>query len=365
MMLMAVVLLACALPGRAELVDAILKIVDDALITYLDVRFLNEQTEGIIRRQFTGQPEQLEKELSRTTAENLETLVQRRLILREFKTAGYLLPESLLDELVQEAIRTDFRGDRATMTKTLEARGITFEKYRQEVRDQFVIQQMTAKNVASEIIISPHKVETYYLGHRDEYKVEDEVKLRMIVLQDSPEISTPAASRAEDVLTELNAGASFQQMATLYSQGSQRGQGGDWGWWERSKLTKGLADVAFSLPVGKPSGVFSRSMGRDDYWVYWYEKSLPTLGRHYGVDSASRQQVLLEEQPFATPSAITNLPAPAEFYLMLVEDARTSHFKPLSEVREEIERNLLLAEQKRIRQQWIDRLKKKTFVQSF
>jgi peptidyl-prolyl cis-trans isomerase SurA len=364
-MLTAGVLLACALPGRAELVDAILKIVDDAVITFLDVASLNEQTADTLRRHFSGPQAQLEKELNKMTAENLETLVQRRLILREFKTAGYVFPESLVDELVQEAIRADFKGDRATMIKTLEGRGMTFEKYRQEVRDQFIIQHMTVKNVASEIIISPHKVEAYYLAHRDEYRVEEEVKLRMIVLQDSAEIGTPAARRAQDVLTELNGGASFQQMATLYSQGSQRGQGGDWGWWEQNKLTKGLADVAFSLSVGKPSGVFSRSPGGDDYWVYLYERGEPTLGRHYGVDGASRKQVLLEEQRLESPSAITNLPPPVEFYLMLVEDARTSHFKPLSDVREEIERNLLLAEQKRIREQWIDRLKKKTFVQSF
>jgi peptidyl-prolyl cis-trans isomerase SurA len=363
-MLTAGALLACTLAGRAELVDAIWTIVDDSLITQQDVQILNDQTERTVRLQYGSQPAQLEKELKKMTAENLETLVQRRLILHEFKTAGYILPDSLVDELVQEAIRSDFSGSRVKMTKTLEAQGITFEKFRQEVRERFIIQQMNVKNVASEIIISPHKVEAYYLAHRDEYNVEDEAKLRMIVLRDSSETSTPAAKRAEDILTELDGGAAFEQMATLYSQGSQRGQGGDWGWWERSKLTKGLADIAFSLPVGKHSAVFSRSLG-DDYWVYQYEKSEPTSGRHYGVDPTSRKQILVEEQRFASPAAITNLPPPAEFYLMLVEDRRTTHFRSLSEVSDEIERNLLLDEQKRIRQQWIDRLKKKTFVRSF
>jgi peptidyl-prolyl cis-trans isomerase SurA len=363
-MLTAGALLACLLPGRAELVDAILKIVDDSLITYRDVQTLNAQTERPIYTEFRNQPALLEREMNKMTAENLETLVQRRLILREFKTAGYVLPDSLVDELVQDAIRSDFGGDRVRMTKTLDAEGLTIEKYRQEIRERFIIQQMNFKNVSSEIIISPHKVETYYLAHRDEYNIEDEAKLRMIVLRDSSDTPTPAAKRASDILTELNGGASFQQMATLYSQGSQRGQGGDWGWWERSKLTKGFADIAFSLPVGKYSMVFSRTMG-DDYWIYEYENSVPTLGRHYGVDPDSRKQLLLEEQRFASPNAITNLPPPAEFYLMLLEDRRTTHFRPLTDVREEIERNLLLDEQKRIRQQWIDRLKKKTFVQSF
>jgi peptidyl-prolyl cis-trans isomerase SurA len=359
------VLLAWALPGQAELVDAILKIVDDSVITYHDVQLLNQQTELTVKRQYSGQFDLLDQQLNKMAAENLETLVQRRLILREFKTAGYILPDSLLDELVQDSIRSDF-GDKVKMTRTLEAEGLTYEKYRQEIKERFIIQQMTVKNVASEIIISPHKVEAYYLAHRNDYNVEDEAKLRVIVLRDSADTTISAARLADDILTQLNNGASFEQMATLYSQGSQRGQGGDWGWWERSKLTKGLADVAFSLPVGKHSSVFSRSSPTsDEYWVYEFETSQSTLGRHYGLDAASRQQVLLEERRFTSPATLTNLPPPAEYYLMLVEDRRTAHFRPLTEVREDIERNLLLEEQKRIRQQWIDRLKKKTFVQSF
>jgi peptidyl-prolyl cis-trans isomerase SurA len=357
-------LLACAPPGHAELVDAILKIVDDSVITYQDVETLNKQTEETVRRRYIGsQSETLEQQLNKMTAENLETLVERRLILRDFKTTGYLLPDSLLDELMQDAIRTDF-GDKVRMTRTLEAEGLTYEKYRQEIRERFIIQQMNYKNVSSEIIISPHKVEAFYLAHRKEYNVEDEAKLRMIVLRESVETSTPPANRADDILNQLERGASFEQMANLYSQGSQRGQNGDWGWQERTKLKKGYADIAFALPVGKYSAVFSLSTG-DDYWMVLYEKGEPASGRHYKYDAGSREEVLVEERQFAGASAVTNLPPPTEFYLMLVEDRRVAHFKPLSEVRDEIERNLLLEEQKRIRKQWIDRLKKKTFVQSF
>ncbi len=345
------------------MVDAILKIVDDSVITYQDVQLLNQQTEPVVRRQYSGQFELLDQQLNKMASENLETLVQRRLILREFKTAGYILPDSLLDELVQDSIRSDF-GDKVKMTRTLEAEGLTYEKYRQEIRDRFIIQQMTIKNVSSEIIISPHKVEAFYLAHRNEYNVADEVKLRMIVLRDSADAPTPAANLADDILSQLDSGASFEQMATLYSQGSQRGQGGDWGWQERTKLKKGYADIAFSLPVGKHSAVFSVSRG-DDYWVLQYEKGEPAWGRHYRYDPNSKEEELVEQQEFAGAGAVTNLPPPAEYYLMLVEDRRIAHFKPLAEVRDDIERNLLLEEQKRIRQQWIDRLKKKTFVQSF
>jgi hypothetical protein len=50
---------------------------------------------------------------------------------------------------------------------------------------------------------------------------------------------------------------------------------------------------------------------------------------------------------------------------MLVEDRRPAHTKPLAEVREEIERNLIAQENERLQKKWIDRLKAKSFVRYF
>ena len=54
-----------------------------------------------------------------------------------------------------------------------------------------------------------------------------------------------------------------------------------------------------------------------------------------------------------------------ECYLLMVDEVSTSHYKPLSEVREVIEKTLVTGERKRLEKQWIDRLKKKTFIQYF
>ena len=103
-------------------------------------------------------------------------------------------------------------------------------------------------------------------------------------------------------------------MASVYSQGSQRSQGGDWGWVERSVLRKELADTAFALKPGQVSDVIE------------------------------------------TPEAC---------YLMLVEQTRPAHVKPLSDVRDEIEVTLRTQAQKHLEQQWIAQLKKKTFIRLF
>ncbi|HEU0039859.1 MAG TPA: peptidylprolyl isomerase [Verrucomicrobiae bacterium] len=318
------ILLAVALCGfgvamHAELANGIHAIVHDAIITYHDVE--NNAAAAIEQlRQYANQPRVYNQKLTEVLNDSLEHLVERQLILHEFATAGYVMPETVIDEYVEERIRGQFR-DRVTFTKSLQEEGSNYERFRQEMRDRFIESQMRIKNVSGELIISPHKIESYYLAHTNDYKMDDEVKLRMIVLN-KPVAGDPAQVRklAEEIIRKIKEGAAFAEMAGVYSEGRQGREGGDWGWVQKFDrdgalvLRKELAEIAFSLKPGELSGVIE------------------------------------------TPEVI---------YLMLVEDKRPSHFKALSEVRGEIERNMLTQERERIQKQWIERLKQKTFVRYF
>ena len=146
-------------------------------------------------------------------------------------------------------------------------------------------------------------------------------------------------------------------MATIHSEGSQRSQGGDLGWWpcpsptirrvqgnqDTPQVAKYLADTAVSLQAGQHSGVLSRSAG-DDYWVCQYDNGAATVGRHYVADTVLKKENMVEERRFESAAAVTNLPPPMEFYLMLVEDKRPARFKTLTEVREQIEKDLVAEE---------------------
>ncbi|MCW5555539.1 MAG: peptidyl-prolyl cis-trans isomerase [Verrucomicrobiae bacterium] len=311
--------LGFTLPGQLP-PNAIMAIVHDTVITRQEVDELarNAILESV--RRYARQPEVLNQKVAEVRAEALERLIEDRLILHEFATAGYILPESLVEEYVQERIRAEF-GDRVTLTKSLQEEGLTTEKYRQRVRDRFIIQQMRYKNVSGEIIISPSKIENYYLAHQDEFRVEEQVKLRMIVLgKPSAEDADQVRELGREIRLKLQEGAAFTEMAAIYSQGRQGREGGDWGWVQRfneegaSVLRPELAEVAFSLKPGEFSEVID------------------------------------------LPEAV---------YLMLIEDKRSNHVRPLSEVRDEIEAAMLTQERERLQRLWVERLKSKTYVRYF
>jgi parvulin-like peptidyl-prolyl isomerase len=303
-----------SLPLHAELVDGIKAVVNSGVVTFAEVEEFAAPAAQALRREYAGEPNLFQQKLGDALNDGLEQLVERQLILHSFDTEGYRLPDTVVDELVQDRIRERF-GDRITLMKTLQAQGETFEKFRREVREQYIVSALRAKNISPEkIIISPYKVETYYLVHQDDFKVEDEIKLRMIVLNKTSGDDTNTASLAGEILAKIKEGATFQEMASVYSQGSQRSQGGDWDWVERSVLRKELADTAFTLKPGQVSGVIE------------------------------------------TPEAC---------YLMLVEQTRPAHVKPLSEVRDDVEATLRTQEQKQLEQKWVEQLKKKAFIRLF
>ena len=349
--------------SAAELVDGIEAVVHDAVISRQEVEARTMEAYPVLVSQYRKQPEILKQKLEESQRENREQLVERQLILHEFKTAGYNLPESVLDELVAERIQKGF-GDRMTLIKTLQSKGLTKEKFRQQIRDNFILEVLRQKNINQEFIISPHKIETYYLAHKDEFKVEDEVKLRMIVLNQSSDKASPSPKKlVQEIGSRLKDGATFEEMEKIYSQETARNQGGRW--YEKNQLTMGLADIAFSLEAGKYSGVLSRSAG-DDYWICHYDDNgQRVLARHYGVDPDSKKEIFVEEKKFAPGVEAPELPAPREYFILQAEDRRATHFKALGEVRDQIEKNLDLEEKDRLQKQWVARLRKKTFVRYF
>jgi peptidyl-prolyl cis-trans isomerase SurA len=302
----------------AALVNGINAIVNDSVITYDQVeRGIAPIAEGLVRR-YRSQPEVLEQHLQQLRAEQIEELVERQLILSDFKSAGYNLPESFIDDAVQDEIRRNFYGDRAKLTKTLQAEGMTYEAFRQQQREKIIVDYLRREHLsAQKILISPHKIESYYAENQEKFKLGDQVKLRMIVFN-QPESAAPGSAKklAEEVLKKIQEGTSFAEMAAVYSDGSQRAEGGDRGWIERDRtdLKKELVDAAFALKAGERSGVIE---------------------------------------------------FPTACFLLQVDEVRAAHVRPLSELRDEIEKTLKSQEAVRLEKKWIGRLKNKSFVRYF
>jgi len=356
--------LAAGLAAHAEPIrrTGIAAIANDSIVTIQEVEMLSATAvrglEGIYRRN----PEQFQTELFKAQSDALEQLIERQLILHDFKSSGLVFPESIIADQINDIVRTRY-GNRAALIKELQHEGITSESFMQRRREDLILEAMTRRNVKDQLIISPAKIEAYYKTNLAKYKLSDQVKLRVIDLgRDARDTADATCKLAREILAKLNEGAEFAQMASIYSFTS-RNVGGDWGWFEEGKLSKGFSEISHSLDGGKHSGVFSRaSDGKDAYWIYYYDASGSiTRGRKY-----SNKEEFLEEKQFVNQIGHEGLPAqPEKFYLLRVDEKKVAHIRPLDELRDEIEKDLLVRERARLRSRWIERLKAKSFVRRF
>ncbi|HYT60615.1 MAG TPA: peptidyl-prolyl cis-trans isomerase [Haliangiales bacterium] len=303
-------------PSSPMTVNGIAVKVNATVITFQEIDDeLDDNSLRLLRLRYDRQPEAFQQQVEKLKRDKVQLLVERQLILDEFKTAGYKMTESYVDEEVKRRIRNQF-GDRVRMIKSLEHEGVSYEAFRQRLREDFIVHAMEYKNIGSEkIIVSPHKIETYYAQNPDKFKVEDEVKLRMIFLANKPDRDAEATKqKAREVLAEIKGGADFAEKARSHSDGSQGSEGGLWPPVDRKTLREDLAKVAFSLKPGETSDVLERDDG---------------------------------------------------CYLMKVEEFHAAHIKALNEVRPEIEKTLDTEERQRLRKDWIERLKTKAFISYF
>ena len=317
--------LAAACPAQnSGLLDGLAVVVNDSVITVLQVQDqILSQLKTLQDLYGRGSPKFYE-EADKLQRDEMELMERGKLILDDFASGEYTT--NWVDDAVEEAIKQDlkdtFGGNHDKLVKTLQAEGRTYEDYRKQKRESIIIEAMAHLHTGSgKIIISPAAIEKYYNDHADDFKVEDQVKLRMIQIPE-PAGSPPGTARqlAAEILQKIDSGVPFAEMAKVNSSGPERASGGDCGWVDRKRFVKELTDAAFSLKPGEHSPV-----------------------------------VELPDQQ--TKAAIC--------YILMVEDVRPAHVSPLSEVQADIERTLQAQRGKVLQDQWIKRLEDKSRIQTF
>ncbi|MEN9674940.1 MAG: Parvulin-like peptidyl-prolyl isomerase [Verrucomicrobiota bacterium] len=293
-------------------VTGVAAVVNTHVITIQSVDQFASRAVEAARRQFALRPEQFLQRRQDIMRDSLEQLIERYLILDEFTSSGFNLPESIINDVVNSQIREEFL-DRSTLMKTLRRAGETFEDYRNDQRDAFIIMQMTLKNVNQNVFISPRKIERYYEENTNKFNLGESAKIRMIVIDKSKHARGEPQKIGEEIEAKLKAGADFAKLADEFSDDARRIKGGDRGWIENkdSDLRPELRSFVFSATPGAVSGVID-------------------------LDGA--------------------------VFIVKVEERKAAGMRSITDVRDEVELALKNLEKERLRKQWIARLRKKSFV---
>jgi peptidyl-prolyl cis-trans isomerase SurA len=306
-------LLLSALNLQAQLRDGIAALVNDDVITFSDVQNALGSTEEELAQSFRGND--LIEKIRDARKDALEQLVERRLIIQDFKKRGGLIPDSVIEDEIQVVIDEHYGKDRSLFIKTLEALGLSLETFKDRISDKVIVRYMQSKETSyDQIIISPYKIEKYYEEHVKDFSEGEKVKLRMIYIKKIAGEEKDQKRMAHEILSKLNTGSDFKTLASIYSEDTKSDEGGDYGWIGRDTLRKELTDAAFGLKVGHFSAVIETNDG---------------------------------------------------FYIMQVQEKKDAKTSSLADARDLIERLLITEEKKRLQDEWIRRLKRRAYIRTY
>ena len=297
--------------AETQVLDGVAAMVNEDVVTFSQVRELTGALESSLRTNFSGNA--LTERIKEVRLRALNDLIDRQLILQEFKKMKGQIPPHAIDDRVNAIIREEFGGDRSAFLRTIAAQGFTLDRIRKMEEDKIIVQAMRSREVKNEPLIPPGAVESYYRQHIQEWTTNDQVKLRMIKITPG---SDPAKKRKmiQEIREKLVRGADFGDLAKVYSEDSTQDKGGDWGWIKHGDLNPEMEQVVFRLPTGKISDIIELNQ---------------------------------------------------TFYIMLVEQKKGGIAKPLKELRTEIENRLLQVERQKDQQEWLGRLRKKAYVKIY
>ncbi|HEX7194994.1 MAG TPA: SurA N-terminal domain-containing protein, partial [Chthoniobacterales bacterium] len=238
--------------AEPEVIDGVAAVVNGEVITFSQVQEVSGPRERTLREQYTGV--ELVEKIKEARLAALNDLIDRQLILQEFKKKKFSIPEYVIEDQVQNIIREEFAGDRQAFLRTLNAQGYTINKFREIQRDKVIVGAMRQSNIKGTFSSTPQQVQAYYEANKPEFATPEQLKLRMIVLNADPLDANSADSTkkmADEIRNKIKGGADFATMAKTYSMDGTAESGGDWGMIDRKTLNQQLTDVAFGLSPGE------------------------------------------------------------------------------------------------------------------
>lgn len=224
-------ILLCLQTASAELVDRVVAVVNDEIITLSE---LDEEAEGIFQKIAASVPsEQVPNELAMARAQILDTLIDKRLIAQKAKEKNIEVSDAEVDKALQDVLQRTGMSMDDLKAKLIES-GISMGVYRTTLQSQLLQNKLVGSEVHSKIIITDEMILDYYDVNYTSRVDEGAYYLLQIGLNlpsegDEQSSREETRNRAERVHTLALSGQNFRELAKKFSDLPSSIDGGDIG----------------------------------------------------------------------------------------------------------------------------------------
>ena len=265
---------ASTAPRTSRALDRIVAVVNDEVITANELRMRATIAEAQLKRQKIQTPSRdvLEQQV-------LERMIIDRAQMQLARETGVRVDDATVNAAIGRVAESNGMTVPA-LRQRLETDGVSFGQFREDIRQDIVLNRLREREVDSRIQISDSELETFIAEQAGIAADGQEVNLAQILLRvpenaDSNRIET-TRRRAEELLGQLKDGADFARLAASFSNAAEALQGGEIGWRNVDRLPTLFVEAIKELKVGENSGIVRSPNG---FHI------LKLLGRRSAIDA--------------------------------------------------------------------------------
>lgn len=237
--------------AQVGVLDRVVAIVDEDVVLESEVR---QRLAGIytqIQKSGTQPPPE-----DILTQQVLERLISERLQIN----MGYSAGIRISDEELNDAMSRIAASNQLTMEQYVEqihSSGQTLSAVREEIRSEMILSRVQQGFVMRRINISSQELDNFLSSEEGRFMTSPDVNIGHILLPVPSGTSTTEANaileRAQDLLSQVQSGTDFKQLAIANSADQTALQGGDLGWRKMAQLPGVFIEAVEKLEVNNVS----------------------------------------------------------------------------------------------------------------
>ncbi len=242
------------------LVDAIVAVVNTDVITLKELDDRVRLVEQRLQRQNTQMPprEVLQRQL-------LERMIVTRAQMQLARDSGIRVDDIMLDRAVSR-IAEQNQLSLQTFRDQLERDGLSFARFREEIREEITLQRLREREVDNKLQIGESEVDNYLAASAGKNDAgQQELSLAQILVRipenASPQQIADRRKRAETAIAQLKSGADFAKTAASFSDAGDALNGGDLGWRSVSRLPQLFVDAVEKINEGEIAPIVRSANG--------------------------------------------------------------------------------------------------------
>jgi len=237
-----------AITPNGAVVEDVIARVNDQIIT----RSEYEAAEGQLL-QDARQQNLSEADFQDRLHDLLRDMIDEQLLLSKGKDLGITGDAETMRELDDIRKKNNLPSMEA-LEKAAATQGVSFEDFKQHIRDQIIRQQVVRDEVGRHLNMTHADEVAYYNAHAQDFTVPEQEHLSEILIT-TPDNATEAEiaaaqAKADALAAKLKDGAKFADLARTSSGGPTASAGGDLGDFKRGTLGDILEKATFALPTG-------------------------------------------------------------------------------------------------------------------